>query len=297
MATLRDRVKALAPAPLVTGVRESLVRYGERTSDRRPLPDFLIIGTKRGGTTSLWRYLLEHPLVPRLFPAWNTKTSHYFEDNFVRGEAWYRSHFPTVKQRQALERRHGGPSRVGEAAPLYMFHPLAPGRVADLVPSVRLIVLLRDPVERAYSHWKERRAEGVEPLGFAAALAAEEERTAGERERLVADPTYVSNAYDWYSYRARGRYLDHLTPWLDRFGREQLLVLPSETLYREPATTYARVLDFLGLPPYRLDRYEVFNDRRGGAMDPAVRAELTRYYAPRNQALADRLGMTFDWAG
>ncbi|MEV0429305.1 sulfotransferase domain-containing protein [Micromonospora sp. NPDC050495] len=295
MTTLRDRVKALVPAPVLTGVRGSLVRYGERTSDRRPLPDFLIIGTKRGGTTSLWRYLLEHPLVPRLFPAWNTKTSHYFEDTFTRGEAWYRSHFPTRRQREALERRHGGPTRVGEAAPLYMFHPLAPGRVADLIPSVRLIVLLRDPVERAYSHWKERRTEGVEPLGFAEALAAEEERTAGEREKLIADPAYVSNAYDWYSYRARGRYLEHLTPWLDRFDREQLLILPSETLYREPAATYARVLDFLDLPPYQLDRYEVFNDRRSSAMDPATRDELTRHYAPYNQALADRLGMTFDW--
>ncbi|OKI66786.1 sulfotransferase domain-containing protein [Micromonospora sp. CB01531] len=295
MTTLRDRVKTLVPAPVLSGVRSSLVRYGERTSDRRPLPDFLVIGTKRGGTTSLWRYLLEHPLVPRLFPAWNTKTSHYFEDTYSRGEAWYRSHFPTERQRRALERRHGGPTRVGEAAPLYMFHPLAPARVAELIPAVKLIVLLRDPVERAYSHWKERRTEGVEPLGFAEALAAEEERTAGEREKLIADPTYVSNAYDWYSYRARGRYLEHLEPWLDRFDREQLLILPSETFYREPAAAYARVLDFLGLPPYQLDRYEVFNDRRSSAMDAAVRDELTRYYAPYDGALADRLGLTFDW--
>lgn len=297
MTTLRDRVKTLVPTPMVNGVRSSLVRYGERTSDQRPLPDFLVIGTKRGGTTSLWRYLLEHPLVPRLFPAWNTKTSHYFEDTFARGEAWYRSHFPTERHRRALERRHGGPTRVGEAAPLYMFHPLAPARVAELIPAVRLIVLLRDPVERAYSHWKERRTEGVEPLGFAEALAAEEERTAGERAKLIADPTYVSNAYDWYSYRARGRYLEHLEPWLVRFDREQLLILPSETLYREPAGTYARVLDFLGLPAHRLDRYEVFNDRRSSAMDDAVRDELTRYYVPHNRALAARLGMSFDWAG
>ncbi|MEH0843687.1 sulfotransferase domain-containing protein [Micromonospora sp. CPCC 205711] len=292
---MRDRVKALVPAPVQTRLRTSLVRYGERTSDQRPLPDFLIIGTKRGGTTSLWRYLLEHPLVPRLFPAWNTKTSHYFEDTWSRGETWYRSHFPTARQRRVLERRHGGPTKVGEAAPLYMFHPLAPARVAGLLPGVWLIVLLRDPVERAYSHWKERRTEGVEPLGFAEALAAEEERTAGEREKLIADPTYVSNAFDWFSYRARGRYLEHLEPWLDRFDRDQLLILPSETLYREPAATYARVLEHVGLPPHQLAKYEVFNDRRSSAMDDAVRAELTRYYAPYNQALAARLGMTFDW--
>ena len=293
--TVRDLVRNAAPRAAREGARELLVRYGERTSQRRPLPDFLIIGTKRGGTTSLWRYLLQHPLVPPLFPAWNTKTSHYFEENWVRGEAWYRSHFPTRRRRAALERRHGAPPKVGEAAPLYMFHPLVAGRVRALMPGVRLIVLLRDPVERAFSHWKERRGEGVEPLTFADALAAEPERTAGERERLIADGGYVSTAYDWYAYRERGRYLEHLEPWLAAFDREQLLFLPSETLYREPAATYARVLDFVGLPPYRLPAYETFNDRPSSGMDEAVRAELTAHYRPHNAALAGRLGLDLDW--
>jgi Sulfotransferase domain len=294
--TAKDLIKGVAPHQAREQIREMLVRYGERTSDRRPLPDFLIIGTKRGGTTSLWRYLIQHPLVPRLFPAWNTKTSHYFEANFDRGESWYRSHFPTIRQRTALERRRGGPSKVGEAAPLYMFHPLAAARIAALMPDVRIIVLLRDPVERAYSHWKERRGEGVEPLDFASALEAEPSRTAGERERLIADPTYVSEAYDWYSYRARGAYVDHLEPWLSRFDRSQLLFLASETFYRDPADSYARVLDFVGLPPYRLPAYDVFNDRPSDGMDGAVRADLTAFYKPLNAALSERLGMTFDWA-
>lgn len=294
--TVKDRIKSVAPRQARDQVRQLLVRYGERTSARRPLPDFLIIGTKRGGTTSLWRYLIQHPLVPRLFPAWNTKTSHYFEENWPRGEAWYRSHFPTARQRAALERRHGGPCKAGESAPLYMFHPLVAGRVADLMPQARIIVLLRDPVERAFSHWKERRTEGREPLGFAEALAAEDERTAGERERLIADPDAFSEPFDSWSYRARGRYLEHLEPWLDRFDRSQLLFLPSETLYRDPAGCYARVLDFVGLPAYELPAYDVFNDRPSKGMDDPVRAELSAYYRPYNEALARRLGMTFDWS-
>jgi hypothetical protein len=293
---MRDRVRSSAPAGIRTTVRGALVRYGERTSDRRPLPDFLIIGTKRGGTTSLWNYLIEHPLVPRMFPAWNTKTTHYFEENWYRGIDWYRSHFPTQRHRAALERRHGGPAMAGEAAPLYMFHPLAAPRVADVMPGVRLIVLLRDPVERAYSHWKERRTEGKEPLDFPEALAAEDRRIAGERERLISEPTYFSTGYDWHTYRTRGRYLEHLEPWLLHFDRSQFLILPSETLYRDPAATYRRVLAFLGLPGHRLARYEVFNDRRSAPMDPEVRAELTAYFRPYNAALAQRLGITFDWA-
>lgn len=294
--SLRDLVKSAAPAAVRDGIKDLLVRYGERTSDRRALPDFLIIGTKRGGTTSLWRYLLQHPLVPRLFPAWNTKTSHYFEENWSRGEAWYRSHFPTDRQRAWLQRRRGAPPRVGEAAPLYMFHPLVAERVAKLMPNVKLIVLLRDPVERAYSHWKERRTEGTEPLSFAEALEAEEERTAGEREKLIADPYYHSNAYDWYTYRARGRYLEHLEPWLELFDRDQLLIVPSETFYRDPAKVYAQVLDHIDLPAYRLPSYDVFNDRPSEGMDSKVRAELVSYFRPYNEALERRLGMTFDWS-
>ncbi len=293
--TVKDMFKQVAPRQAREQVRGMLVRYGERTSDQRPLPDFLVIGTKRGGTTSLWRYLIQHPLVPRLFPAWNTKTSHYFEENFHRGEAWYRSHFPTTRQRAALQRRHGAPPKAGEAAPLYMYHPLGSSRVATVMPGARIVVLLRDPVERAYSHWKERRTEGVEPLDFAEALAAEESRTAGERDRMIEDPAYFSTAYDWYSYRARGCYLEHLKPWLDLFDPSQLLFVPSETLYREPAATYARVLHHIGLPPLDLPVYDIFNDRPSKGMDPAVRAELTAFYRPHNAALADRLGMTFDW--
>lgn len=297
MASIRDRIKKAVPVQVTDRVRESLVHYGVRTSGRRPLPDFLIIGTKRGGTTSLWNYLIQHPLVPRLFPAWNTKATHYFEEHWSRGEAWYRSHFPTQRQRDALAARYGGPVRAGEAAPLYMFHPTAAHRVQALLPQVRLIVLLRDPVERAYSHWKERRTEGTEPLDFAQALASEAERTVGERERLVADPNYFSEPYDWYTYRARGRYLEHLDPWLERFDRSQFLFLTSEEFYGDTRAAYLRTLEFLGLPQHELPTFKVYNDRRSAPMDEQLRAELTDYYRPHNAALAQRLGLRLDWAG
>ncbi|WJK40293.1 sulfotransferase domain-containing protein [Solwaraspora sp. WMMA2056] len=297
MASIRDRIKKAVPVQVTDRVRESMVHYGVRTSGRRPLPDFLIIGTKRGGTTSLWNYLIQHPLVPRLFPAWNTKATHYFEEHWSRGEAWYRSHFPTQRQRDALAARHGGPVRAGEAAPLYMFHPTAAHRVQALLPQVRLIVLLRDPVERAYSHWKERRTEGTEPLDFAQALASEAERTAGERERLIADPNYFSEPYDWYTYRARGRYLEHLDPWLERFDRSQFLFLTSEEFYGDTRAAYLRTLEFLGLPQHELPTFKVYNDRRSAPMDEQLRAELTDYYRPHNEALAQRLGLRLDWAG
>jgi hypothetical protein len=163
-----DRLKTIKryTPPVVKQVaRASLRRYGVRTASSRPLPTFLVIGTKRGGTTSLWNWLLKHPAVAPQFPAaQQIKSPHYFDINFWRGEQWYRSHFPTQRALDRLATSVGGRPAVGEASPYYMFHPAAPQRVAELMPDVRLIVLLRDPVARAYSNFAERRGSGAEPL-------------------------------------------------------------------------------------------------------------------------------------
>jgi hypothetical protein len=233
-------------------------------------------------------------LVPRLYPAPNTKSTHYFEENWHRGPRWFRSHFPTTRTMRRLERRHGGKPKVGEASPLYMFHPAVPSRVHSMMPDVRPIALVRDPVERAWSHWKERRNVNVEPLDFADALAAEDDRLAGEFERMAADAHYFSEPFDWYTYRARGRYIEHLRAWLDLFG-DQLLIIASEDLYRKPAATYRQVLDHIGLPAHELSRFEVYNDRASSPIDAAIRAELRDYYAPYNAELESALGRTLPW--
>ena len=114
--SIRERVKRAIPPRVTERVRESLVGYGERTSDRRPLPDFLIIGTKRGGTTSLWRYLIEHPgVLPTVPRAEKIKGIYYFDENFHRGDQWYRSHFPTRARR--LPARTSWTGRCGWAMP------------------------------------------------------------------------------------------------------------------------------------------------------------------------------------
>jgi hypothetical protein len=112
---------------------------------------------------------------------------------------------------------------------------------------------------------------------------------------MIVDPLYFSTRFDWYAYRERGRYLEHLDPWLDRFDESQFLFLPSEQFYRAPAASYARVLDHIGLPPHELPAYQVFNDRPSETMDPGVRAELRAHYRPHNEALSARLGIAFDW--
>src|SRR6187551_3563074 len=176
------------PEPVRKVVRNAIWTYGRATSRWRPLPDFLVIGAQKAGTTALYAYLRWHPGIAG--PSW--KEVCFFDRHWWRGEAWYRGQFPL----------RAGERLVGEASPSYLFHPLAPERARSLVPGAKLVALLRDPVDRAYSQYQHEVALGREPLSFEDALAAEEERTRGEAERLAADPRAFSRAWWDHTYAA-----------------------------------------------------------------------------------------------
>src|SRR5581483_1042107 len=166
----------------------------------RLLPDFLVIGTVKSGTTTLHGWLSGHPFVE---PAVR-KEVHFFDYAYFRGVDWYRSHFPSECARDAFVREHGRPFVTGEASPSYISHEWAPSRIARVVPEAKLVVALRNPVDRAYSHYQMSRREGEEPLdSFADALAAEEQRLAPERARSRADRRYNSWALGCWSYAWR----------------------------------------------------------------------------------------------
>ena len=275
---------------------------GSATAGFRPDPDFLLIGTKRGGTTSLYYDILKLPRVTTLFPSarWlpkanETKGIHYFDSNYHRGENWYRSYLPTRWARDRAAKRSGGRVLVGEASPYYLFHPLAAERAAGAVPNVKLIALLRDPVERTHSHWKERRRGDAEPLDFAEALAAEPDRLAGEEERLRSDQTYYSYAHEQQSYVAQSHYAQSLKPWIERYGRDNLLVLISEEYYADPTSALNQVADFLGTPRGTELVGEHRNAAAGADMDPAIREELRRTFAPDVAELERMLGRSLPW--
>src|SRR5262249_53440192 len=159
-------------------------------------------------------------------------------------------------------------------SPSYLFHPLAPDRVAQLLPDARLIALLRNPVDRAFSHYQHEVAFGREELSFEDAIARESERMEGELERMLADPAYFSYAWWNYAYLARCRYAEQLERWLAAFPREQLLVLLTDELADDTAGTYRRVLGFLGADEHGLDSYPRVFEREYAELDPGVRARL-----------------------
>jgi hypothetical protein len=273
--------------------RWSAQAYARPTAGLRLLPSYLIIGAQRAGTTSLHRYLVQHPGVRTML---RTKGVHFFDTAYGRGMAWYASRFPTRLYARYVARRHGVELITGEASPYYLFHPHVPARVAEHLPAVKLIALLRDPVQRAYSHYQHEVARGFETLPFEEAVEAEPARLAGELERMAADPLYNSFEHQHHSYLARGRYHEQLARWLARFPREQLLVVSSERFFAEPERTFRRVLDFLGLPPFTPAAFERHNAYDYREMGAEVRARLVDHYREPNRRLYETLGEDFGWS-
>jgi hypothetical protein len=271
------------PEPARVVLRNGVWAYGWVTSPFRPLPDFLVLGAQKAGTTALYEYLRRHPQITG--PSW--KEVSFFDRHWARGESWYRGNFPN------LARTRG--KLVSEASPSYVFHPLAPQRVQEVVPEARLIVLVRNPVDRALSQYNHEVALGREPLPFEEALDAEEERLRGEQERMAADPRYFSREWWSHTYKARGRYAEQLQRWLAVFPREQLLVLPTDDLGSDPAQAHAQVLEFLGASPQRLDSYPRVYEREYEPMKPETRERLAAEFEEPNRRLYELLGRDLGW--
>ncbi|HEY8482302.1 MAG TPA: sulfotransferase domain-containing protein, partial [Spirillospora sp.] len=258
---------------------------GRLTSRSRMLPDFLMVGTQRGGTTSLFRALAAHPAIVQ--PNFH-KGVHYFDVNYTRGLSWYRGHFPMrapAERRVAASGLTGGKEGVRlpvafESAGYYMHHPLAPERIARDLPGVKLIVLLRDPVIRAYSAHKHELARGFETEPFERALDLEPERLAGEVEKIKADPSYVSHSHRHHSYVDRGQYVDQIERLFQLFGRERVLILYAEDFFADPGPCYDAVLDFLGLPRWRPASFERHNARPGSPLPDHLHRRLSDHFAP-----------------
>jgi hypothetical protein len=243
------------------------------------LPNFLGLGVQKGGTTSLQKLLEQHPgaFLP---PA---KEVHYFSLHYARGAAWYRQQFALA----------GAGKCHGEITPYYLFHPEAAGRIKALLPQARLVVLLRDPVDRALSQYFHSRRLGLEPLGLEEALAAETERLAGAQAQLAAAEGR-HRSHQEHSYLSRSRYGEQLQRFEDRFAAEQLLVLRSEDLFTKPQGVWSRLLTFLDLEPWPLPPLEQpANAGQGEAAEvpTSLRLRLRAQLEPTYAWAASRYGL------
>lgn len=277
---------------LKDGGRWGRERLAAATWERRVLPDVVLAGVQRSGTTALFDALYRLPNVER--PR-RGKGSHYFSYNFHRGWEWFQSQFPTEGWARTVRSRTGRPLFCFEACPYYLFHPFAVERMAQALPEVRVMVMLRDPVRRAESHYHHSTSNGHEDLPFGEALAREEARMAGEVERMEADWSYWSHHHEHHSYLAKGMYADQLERLFRHYERDRVMVIQSEAFYRDPNRVLGEVTAWLGLDPVTLERSDDRNGHEYRPMDGDMRQRLIEQYREPNERLYALLGRRFDW--
>lgn len=265
--------------------------YMVLTSHLRAMPNFIIIGAAKCGTTSLYNYLIKHPNINPAFQ----KEPNFFSKHFNKGITFYKSQFPF--------RRKG--FITGEASTSYFSYPPAPHRIAKIIPSTKLVVLLRNPIDRAYSLYYHnlKHLGNKDSYSFKEAINKEPERWDRELGEIVdcQSSCNLKNYYRLYkkhyhhAYLHRCIYIKFIRQWLNIFPREQLLVLKSEDLYEDPVYTYQKTLQFFNLPEHNLREYNKHNPNHYPEMDTATRNYLVGYFKPYNRLLSEYLKIDFDW--
>lgn len=240
------------------------------------------------------RLINEHPAV---MPAL-VKEVEYFSLKYKMGESWYRSHFPTSLQKHRLAKKTKQNPVTGDSTPYYIFHPMASSRMKNLLPEVKLIVILRNPIDRAYSHYHHavRRKINIETLSFEDAINIEKERLSGEKDQIIKDPHFIPKSHHQYSYLARGIYADQLENWFKYYDRNQFLFLTTEDFHKNIQRTLDQVFNFLGLNPFKIDypkRFNVGNYKE--KMNEDTRRSLIEYFKPHNERLYKLLQRDFEW--
>jgi radical SAM protein with 4Fe4S-binding SPASM domain len=247
-------------------------------------PSFLIIGAQKCGTTSLYYNLTRHPNIQ---PA-GRKEIHFFDEYFEKGMDWYRTFFPPVGLFKGMV--------TGEASPRYFFLPYVPQRVVQVFPNIKLILLLRNPVDRAYSQYHHNYRNRRVTESFETVIEAAKRLDERQLNIPVHDPAF-SKKYRRVSYLARGVYIHQLKRWLEYFPLEQFLILKSEDFFKNPGKTMDRVFAFLGLKPYVITNFDKKNSYDYPPMNPAVREKLLEYFRPFNRQLYHLLGIDYNWEG
>ena len=265
--------------------------YTLLTSSLRSMPNFIIIGAAKCGTTSLYKYLIQHPNIKSGLQ----KEPSFFNTYFEKGPIWYRANFPINRQNFI----------TGEASPGYFCYSPAPQRIANLIPSIKLIVLLRNPVDRVYSLYYHnlKHSGNKDTLPFEQAIKKEAERLDNKLRKIINDEKnydrkdyyFLHKKYYHYAYLRRCIYIDYIKHWMQIFPKDQFLILQSEDLFKYPQKTYAQVLNFMNLPYYSLQKYRKYNPNQYQQMNTCTRNYLIDYFKPHNQMLYEYLARDFDW--
>ena len=255
------------------------------TADIRMDPTFILCGVMRSGTTSFFNYLSQHPqIIPPIY-----KEIFFFDKFFQKSMRWYKAHFPLkwrAENRDFIS---------GEATPYYIFHPLAMKRIQSIYPDIKLFILLRDPVDRAFSHYNLSIKNGHENREFIESIENEIQVIERENQKILETPGYYSYVHQRHSYLSRGLYYDQLVNVYDLFDKNQVKVLIAEEMYEDPESVFFDALNFLELPLIELEEYQVYNKTTYTGRDIEIENKLIDFYSESNTKLEKLLGMTLPW--
>ena len=242
-------------------------------------PDFLIIGASKCGTTSLYHNLIEHPqVIPAL-----KKEIKFWHDDLKQGLDWYLSHFlPSPNAPHYL---------TGEASPNYLDLAETAQRVYQYFPQIKLIIILRNPVERTISHYYHWVRLGLEHRSLAEVIETELKTI----DTVLQFPIQYQHWYQSINYIARGAYLGFIQQWMAIFPAEQFLILHSQDLADNPKKTLQQVFSFLGLPNFPNCRYTHLNVGQYPPISPNLSQTLSQFYQPYNHQLEEYFGIQFGW--
>ena len=215
------------------------------------------------------------------------KELQFFTHRYSRGESWYRSKFPLQSSLRRADQI------TGEASPEYMRHAEAAVKAAELIPDAAILAILRNPIDRAHSHFHLNVKKGHESRAFADVIEFELENPL-YLELNQPSPVRGEGFRLRYAYLSGGRYMDHLVPWVEAFGRQRIHVICAEEYFSRPVETMDRVSNFLGLPPTEVTA-PVLNAQEYEPMSSSTRSVLQRYYEPHNGRLFDFLARELPW--
>ena len=258
------------------------------TSSVRVLPNFFVIGAGRTGTTSLYHYLNQHPCL--------TKSAYdelgYFDDNFHLGLNWYRSLFPTKFTQKKVESKHGK-FLTYDVTPQYIRRPWTARRISSYFPTTKLIAVVRNPVDKTYSHYNMSTVESNEKRSFEKIITKEIEEFQKTRYE-DKDDSYFSTVVE-ESYLARSFYQEQLEIWFKLFPKKQILVIKSEDLSNKTSKVLQDIFNFLMLPEYEIQDISRHRVSNYSQMNSNVRKTLLEFFRPYNKRLYEFLGRDFGW--
>ncbi len=259
------------------------------TSPLRVLPDFIVIGVGRGGTTSLYNYLNQHNCIQ--------KSSYdeigFFDDNFHLGVNWYRSMFPTKYEKQKIIKKFGK-FLTYDVTPWYIRRPWTANRIKTLLPSAKIISVLRNPVDRTYSHYHLTCREKGTTKSFEEIIEEEIKKIDNYDDNLKNSQKYYED-FVQNSHIARGFYLEQLENWFTVFNKENILIISSEDLANHTQKTMDYVFNFLNIEDQVIPNLEKVNVAKYPKMKEKTRKILENYFFEYNENLFKKIVKHFTW--